>query len=292
MRSILLVVLSLLQPGPHAVGYRVDGAAAIWYPANAGGEVLRYRDYVPKLEEADAFLHSMKISDETIVGLFDSRMAARRDAPPKPGRFPIVLLFQGNGQNASDQAVLAEHLASHGYLVATLAGPVVQAESEMAAKAQEQAEAFGALVKTLKGDPANVSVIGHSFGARSMLLFAMHHPTRALISLDGGIGTANGIDALRAAPWFDAKRPLPPILHLYEELDAFMKPDPAFLRSLRAKSLKMERVDALHHVHFTTWGYAAAAFPELAKATHASEGTKAGLQRVAQRTLEFLKARQ
>lgn len=251
--------------------------------------MMRYRDYVPLLEEADAFLHAMKISDETIVELFDSPMAARRDATPKSGRFPVVLLFQGNGQNAADQAVLAELIASHGYVVATLPGPVVREESEMGAKAQEQAEAFAALLAKLpNADPKNVSAVGHSFGARSMLLFAMRHPTRALISLDGGIGTASGIDVLRKAPWFDAKKPLPPILHLYEDTDAFMKPDHAFLRSLPAKSLHVERVDALRHAHFTTWGYAAVALPELARATKATAGTKTGVRRVAERVVQFL----
>jgi dienelactone hydrolase len=289
VRPILLLVLSLLQPGPHAVGSRADGALTIWYPALSGGEVMRYRDYVPALEDADAFLHAMKISDETIVGLFDSRMTARRDAPPKQTRFPLVLIFQGNGQNAADQAVLAEHIASHGYVVATLPGPIVRDESEMGAKAQEQAVAFANALKTLAKRPnvdaRNVSAIGHSFGARSMLLFAMRHPTRALISLDGGIGTANGIEPLRSA----TKKPLPPLLHLYEDNDAFMKPDHTFLRSLRTATLSIEKVDAMRHAHFTTWGFAAVALPELGKATRASDATKADVLRVAERVVAFLK---
>jgi dienelactone hydrolase len=289
VRPLLLLVLSLLQPGPHAVGTRADGALTVWYPAAAGGEVMRYRDYVPRLEDADAFLHSMKISDDTIVSLFDTRMAARRDAPAKKGRFPVVLIFQGNGQDASDQAVLAESIASHGYIVATMPGPVVREESEMPAKAQEQASAFAAALKKLpNADLQKVSAVGHSFGARSMLLFAYEHPTRALISLDGGIGTANGVEPLRRK----GKHPLPPILHLYEELDPFMKPDHAFLRSLRVRSLTVLRMDAMRHAHFTSWGYAAVALPELGKATRATDATKKDVRLAAERLLEFLRQRQ
>lgn len=267
----------------------MQGALTLWYPANAGGEVLRYRDFVPKLEEADAFLHAQKIADDTIVALFDSRMAARRNAPPKNGRFPLVLVFQGNGNTAADQAVLAEHIASHGFVVATLDGAVVSDEAEIFPKSKEQAEKFEAAVKTLAKmpnvDAANVSVVGHSLGARAMLLYATRNPVRAMISLDGGIGTANHVDELRTT------RPLPPTLHLYEDLDAFMKPDHTFLKSLRTQSLAIEKADAMHHAHFTTWGFAAVAFPELAQATHATPATKANVQRVAERVVAFLKTR-
>lgn len=115
VQTILFVVLSFLQPGPHAVGVRIDDATAVWYPAKAGGEVMRFRDYVPRLEDVDMFLHAKKVSDEAIVELFDTRMTARRDAPEKKGRFPVVVIARGN---LTDHAVLAEHIASHGYVVA------------------------------------------------------------------------------------------------------------------------------------------------------------------------------
>lgn len=295
MQALLLLSLLLLDPGPHAVGYRVDGAASIWYPALRGGETVRFRDYVDstggQLDELEKFLHSLMIEDATIVGLLDSRMAAHRDAPPQRRHFPVVLIFQGNGQGPSDQAVLAENIASQGFVVLTLPGPVVNAESEMGVKAQEQAEAFSrAIEKLVNVDSHNVSVVGHSFGARSMLLYAMHHSTRALISLDGGIGTANGIDELRHAAWFDASAQLPPILHLYETSPP-MTPDHTFLKSLHTQSLLLEKVEAMQHAHFSTWGFAAASFPELEKKTRATDLTKTEVLRVAKRVVAFLKTR-
>jgi predicted dienelactone hydrolase len=55
----------------------------------------------------------------------DAPMLAARDAPPGGGRFPLVLLEQGNGQTLRDQAPLAEYLASHGYVVATSPSPTL-----------------------------------------------------------------------------------------------------------------------------------------------------------------------
>ncbi len=208
-------------------------------------------------------------------------MYARRDAPAIREKFPLVLIAQGNGNTANDQAVLAEFIASHGYVVATIAGPIVKSESEIATKARDQADAFEFLSKMLDAD--EVSIIGHSFGSRSMLAYAMKNPVKALVSLDGGIGTANNVMNV------DRSRPLPPILHLYEDADAFMKPDFAFLKSLNTKNLKLEKVDAMHHVHFSSWGFISAAFPDIAKATKATRGTKRSVAAVAERVLEFIR---
>jgi hypothetical protein len=112
---LLAVLLTLLDLGPHAVGVRMQGATTVWYPAQNGGEIVRFRDYVPRLDDADTYLHSLKVSDAAIVALFDTRMAARRDASPRRGRFPVVLI-EGP---AADHAVMGELLASHGFVVAT-----------------------------------------------------------------------------------------------------------------------------------------------------------------------------
>ncbi len=271
-----------LQPGKYRVGYHVSPRAEdrgpradVWYPAGRGGEQLRFRDYAGTLDELEGFLHAQKISDATIVEYFDAPMYARRDAPAIAGKSPLILIFQGNGQSTMDQAVLAEFLASHGFIVKTIPGAVVRDEKEMLAKAKEQADAMARVA----GEPA--FVIGHSFGARAALLYAAELPTLGLVSLDGGIGSANGVDELKT------DKPLPPILHLYEENDPRMKPDFTFLRSLRTKSLQVEKFD-LQHVHFSTWGFAAAAFPELAKATHAPSDVRIGVAAVAKRVLGFL----
>lgn len=77
---------------------------------------MRMRDYVPRLEDADAILHVRNVSDEAIVELFDTIMLARRDAPAVDGSFPTLIIVS-QGEMAAEHAFLAEHLASHGYIV-------------------------------------------------------------------------------------------------------------------------------------------------------------------------------
>jgi dienelactone hydrolase len=208
-----------------------------------------------------------------------------------------VLVAQGNGQDAFDQVVLCEYLASRGFVVATTASPTrrvpLERDDQVGAVAQRQADDLAAIAaivsRTLPVDAQHIGVVAHSLGARGALLFAMTDPrVRALVSLDGGIGTATAVSSLRGAPAFRADAPIPPLLHFYEELDAFMAPDFAFLRTLHTRALTLERVDTMHHVHFTTYGYIAARFPDLAQATKAMPGTARDVVRVSERTARFL----
>jgi pimeloyl-ACP methyl ester carboxylesterase len=211
----------------------------------------------------------------------------------------MVPVAQGNGQDAADQAVLAEFIASHGYVVVSVPSPMIRRQmtdqSQIASFAEQQADALSAAmlrighIFMIRSD--RVGVIGHSFGARAALLLAMRHRSiGALISLDGGIGTANGTGELQAAPSYRGKAELPATLHIYETLDSFMKPDFAFLKSLRIRRLRLQPTDGMHHVHFTTYGFAAATLPEFAKVTNAGPKIKTSVPGLARSVIQFLNA--
>jgi len=204
---------------------------------------------------------------------------------------------QGNGQDVADQVVLCEFLASHGYVVATTPSPMrripLEHEEQIAPLAEFQAtELASAAIKIralLPVDTTRIGVIGHSFGARAALLLAMRNPrVRGLVSLDGGIGTSTGVQLFRAAPSFHADAKLPATLHFYETLSTFMQPDFTLLESLHTERLRLERTSGMHHIHFTTYGFAAAAFPEVARVTHATKETRGNVTQVARETLAFL----
>jgi predicted dienelactone hydrolase len=94
------------QPGPHAVGFRVEELTyeslagprslrlAIWYPTEAGsGEDVRYNGIL----EAPGVLG---------------------DAPPSAGSFPLHVYSHGHQGYAEASGFWMEHLASHGMVVA------------------------------------------------------------------------------------------------------------------------------------------------------------------------------
>ena len=117
-----------LQPGRHHAGFREVDNISIWYPAAADGRQLRYRDYVGALDELEALLHERQVSDPTMVELFDMPMYAHRDARASTETSGLVIVALTGGQTAADLSILAEFLASHGYVVAALPPSVATAK--------------------------------------------------------------------------------------------------------------------------------------------------------------------
>ena len=179
----------------------------IWYPANEGGQRLRYADYVATrltetrfdlapsertaLEARQMAALSRRLGDEA-QGLLNSSMLASRDAPPTAGKFPVVIYAAGAGGTADENADLFEYLASHGYIV--ISSTSLGAHGKAIAYEMEDAEPQISDIRFLLGyaqslpeaDMANVAVLGWSWGGMSNV-FAAARDDRisAVISLDG-----------------------------------------------------------------------------------------------------------
>ncbi|HEV7172596.1 hypothetical protein [Pedococcus sp.] len=81
-----------------------------WYPAVAGtGKVAAYAP-----GQWGGLAIGLPLGETKLDRVHD---AAREQATPAPGRFPVVVLLPGLGFAAPQYAVLAEDLASRGYLV-------------------------------------------------------------------------------------------------------------------------------------------------------------------------------
>src|SRR5437868_3739916 len=327
------LLLAAPQWGKHAVGLEVAALEdstrpregkprpiqmSLWYPAEKGGqEDLTFGDYVTLLaselgpaspeqvriavEEHASFLRTRaKMSEADVERWLARPMRAVPRAPPLGTAVPLVLVAQGSGNSASDQADLCELLASHGFAVATSPSPTritgpMKSEEDIAHTAEDQALDLAVLAKAARERPFvakdRTALVAHSFGARSALLYAMRDGAAALVSLDGGIGTRTGQDELRKSRFFDATRARLPILHIYEQLDAFMAPDFSLLRSLPGADVRLVRANHLHHMHFTAVGEAAGQFPALAQVTHADARTAQAWGDVANATIAFLEGR-
>ncbi|MDQ6828528.1 MAG: hypothetical protein M3081_06640 [Gemmatimonadota bacterium] len=316
-----------LTPGARAVGFTVlnardsarrdsSGAArpiqiSVWYPARAPRSARRlvYGDYVALAAcelggECSAapyrkFLVDNGVSPGAVATWMSSPMAAVRDAAHAPGSFPLVVIAQGNGNSAHDQAILAEYLASHGYIVATTPSQALipdKSNSGDAVLPKVEAQAVDISLALLAVRMAfavrgRAGLIGHSFGARSALLVASRDPSiGALVSLDGGIGNKLGKEWIDGARGFDSTTFWAPVLHFYEEIDSrIIVPDFALLRSLHRAPVTLVRVDSLHHIHFTSLGMASAVIPKfVAGPPSPSVGEK--YEGVARVSLAFLDA--
>jgi dienelactone hydrolase len=323
-----------LRPGRYEVGLDVqvlaDGTrgrgenqprllqVVTWYPAvGSSRSPMTYADY-ERLAAAEtlrvatsdfgndlvegyrAFLVAHGVADSVVTAWFDAPMSAVRDARPSTGRYPIVLVAQGNGQSAADQSVLGEFLASHGFVVATcpsqsrLTGQPAS-ESMVAAAAEDQAADLALMRASAeqRRDAAagGIAIVAHSFGARSALYEAMRDSTvRGIVSLDGGIGTATARDVYEQAASFRPSAVRIPILHFYETLDPPMTPDWATLRRLGSAQVWLAKTHDMHHHHFSVLGAASGQYPQLGQATGGTPQTGGAYAAVLAWTLAFLNA--
>lgn len=143
-----------LRPGIHGVGFEMiseiepsrpyvypDGVqhgrpmrAYVWYPAaTTSGQQMHFEDYFERMGSelgesstawrdyhiremmggpmAPVFPNGISEADRTKI--LTAQVAARANATPSPGRHPLVLMYGG----LFTQSVMAEYLASHGYVV-------------------------------------------------------------------------------------------------------------------------------------------------------------------------------
>lgn len=321
-----------LTLGTHRVGLRVLPVPAVedtgdahplqltvWYPARrqASAARLHYHDYVgltgseqrpeawedAALSEAAVARYRQRVTGmglpaAAVSAWLDTEVAAVRGATPSPGRYPLVLVAQGRFHSAHHQAVLAEYLASHGYIVATTPFPAYLAppseDEDVLAIARGQAHALSRAFDVLKTDASvdasRVALVAHSFGARAAFLFAREHPeTSALVSLDGGLANRLGREWLAGLSDFRPEDFHVPLLHLYQEGDAAVVPDFDLVHSLRGADRWLVRVAGLRHLDFTSVGAATAVAPALAPEGQ-SAATSRGWAACASATRRFLDA--
>src|SRR5262249_37234165 len=129
---VLARVDTARRVSPHTAGRPLQ--ISLWYPAAPGGRAMRLRDSLllpaaettpgPPTAEAEKkvlatyrkYLAQAKVSAAGADALLATRMQARRDAPPAPGASPLVVIVEGNGEGAYDQALLGEMLAGRGHV--------------------------------------------------------------------------------------------------------------------------------------------------------------------------------
>jgi len=222
-------------------------------------------------------------------------MDAEREAAPQRGRSAVVWIAPGLGGAVHDEAVPGEFLASHGYVVAVESAPgwrgrVMRSDADVLPVAREQAGQLAALLDRVRAqagaDASRAAVVGFSFGARAALLLAAQRPeVRALVSLAGGIGSAEGKGWLPPDA-LDRSRFATPILHVYDDGDPAIPPDFTLLDSLKGARRLRSRVAGLGHFDLITLGLARARLPELGTVDPAQA---ARIEHVLQAVRAFLK---
>lgn len=300
-----------LTPGAHAPGFEVihtedmlrtseAGASrplqiSVWYPAVPDSSTFRMHlgDYVT-FSARETAANSDGITDEEIdrarsrlgdfpvAGVDDeakemlSRLPVRATtgAEKASGRFPLLVLIQGNHDPAFGHFVLAEYLSSHGYVVATVpsASRYVRDQIDMNfgnGPYVDQIRDTALVIDYMRGqydhvDPGKVMLLGFSVGGNTGGYNLLRNTdVSGFVCLDCGLGSTWGTAALnrtRDTLFPDAVGRHLAILHLSKGDD---RDDDSFIDSFYNATAYHGTVNSARHFNFTSLGAMAAEVPPL-----------------------------
>jgi hypothetical protein len=217
-----------LKPGSYAVGYRVvyafdhsrswqsaqDKAGrpvriSVWYPAAGNGRPMRITDYIrnkaPKpfaAAEADLEQRDTRVTMEWAPpsagnNLMQAELTASRDVQAAKGRFPLLLYSSGINPYTESNLVMAEYLASHGFVVATVASlgesglhpEQVTDNANLETDARDLEFAWSLLRAEPDVAPDSFGTFGHSLGGVVAVMLAVRNSDIAAVAgLDGSYG--------------------------------------------------------------------------------------------------------
>ncbi len=284
-----------LDKGPYDVGYRVlyafdasrtwaGGKAgtpdlsgrpvriSIWYPsASTNVQPMRVVNYVHHtgapagFAEADAALESRDrrvlaemVPASGLDSVMTAKMRAVAEAPAAQGRFPLLIYSGGINATTLSNVVMAEYLASHGYVVATVPSLGISAEvpeqsdtpAALETSVRDLEFAYG-VVRRMPDVNDKFGVFGHSLGGTEAMILGMRNSNvDAIAGLDGTYGFQDGVQSLTGYFGYAPDQLRAPILDL-RRADAAIKLDAVDAMSHADRYLI--RMDGMNRTDFTTF---------------------------------------
>jgi dienelactone hydrolase len=256
----------------------------VWYPAMAEADLkpMTFRNYVdqtapPELAQLNELMsarnwHSAHsaVPAEQLSAMLSIPMRASAQGRAVRQSFPLVLYVGGLNAEINSNAVLAELLASHGYVVASVS--LIGATNERSAQGRSAADfeatvrdmefALATLKESSNADVTRLAVVGHSLGAIDALIFALRNSNvKAAIGLDGTYGFRGSAQLLTDSYGYDPRRMRASVLDLRraqgeQSADVDLTP----LLSFRYAGRTLINMTNMHHSDFTSFAMIADAF--------------------------------
>lgn len=210
---------SVFVPRPMQIG--------VWYPSEMFNEKNAITfGYLLSLEETEETLQVISLNEaltpnekykeyfkgDRIEEVFNKPMKSILDATQLSGSFPLILYGSSQSSSGYDNALLCEQLASHGYIVVTLASKGAYSRqmpfNEEGAEAQTRDLEFlyGHMYNFPNVDIKNIGTVSFSFGGLSTVIFSLKNKhVKAMVSLDGSVSVPSGDNILRSYDYLNVK---------------------------------------------------------------------------------------
>jgi hypothetical protein len=257
----------------------------VWYPAKTAnsGPKMTFADYVNQTapDQFSQFNGIMRqrnrddaissVSRGQIADLQKMEMYAQRDAQPASGHFPVVLYFGGLNAPINSNVVLAEYLASHGYVFASISllGPSNEqtfqsrTPDDFEASVRDMEFAWSVLQGEEYVDRTKMAVVGHSVGAIEAVILGLRNSNvSVVIGLDGTYGFAGLSGVLTRSYGYDPSNMRAAFLDLRRAQGAQGNEplDLTAVESFRHADRTFITINRMHHSDFTSFAMIGAYF--------------------------------
>lgn len=253
----------------------------IWYPAISGesepkmsvADYLGYKasEFLPENSDATARSEAIERSKENMIGagasraeigrIYEKTTHATLNAAPASEKFPLLIYAPSFDESPSENIVLCEYLASHGYIVASC--PSSGAESRemtsdadgIRAQAADLAFVLNRMEKSDQINFSNVGTLGFSWGGLANVLFALEHGNiKAVASMDGSIAVPVHRALVSSIAELDSKRLHVPFIYLASYRRQFEKDphDYFFIDAADKAERYLIRLHDLGHGNFSS----------------------------------------
>jgi len=305
------------RPEKDYFGNRLEGEKArpiqlcYWYPAQTDDSRTRmlYGEYAfPYPNDASFFNLLSNLQNRELGVLFpfmgnnqalvqnsmDIELYGMRDAAPVEGSFPLVLYHGGRRGSYSQNVVMCEYLASHGFIVATThtigqANPNVGESGEDFQTVVRDKELALAMARDLPGVNAEkLGLLGFGYGGSTALIHQMRNSgVDAVVTLQADFLAADAFERLTSQTFYDPLSMQAPWFQLFTE-NPEMPVDLSLLDSLRFAERYDCRFTGLSAQDLTTYRLLAASLTPDSTTTFTA--TSRGYNTTCDHVLNFLKA--
>lgn len=304
------------SPDPEGRPVQVN----LWYPANPhrSGRPMIYGDYVnqtaPKeftllnalMENRNRQNAESSVSPSQLPALLAMPVRPAADATAAAGRFPVAVLISGLNGDINSNFILAEYLASRGWVVASIS---LLGQSDQQADQTRDPDGLDTVVRDLEfalgllahepnADLTRLATIGHSVGAVEAVMVALRNGNvRATVSLDGTHGFKGSSGVLTNTYGFAPNKLRAALLDLRRapgEQGAELDLEPVM--SFRHAERFLVTLPAMHHSDFTSFAMVAAHFQVPIRPAYAGTAWnrttgRRGYEAMCRMVAEFLTAR-
>ena len=180
------------------------------------------------------------------------------------GEFPLIIIGQGyHFESPISLAILAEYLASYGYVVSTCALKGTEQQAVMLNLTDLETQVMDmefVMTKTLENNQtiSRIGVIGFDLGGLSAALLSMHNTCiNCIISLDGGLIFKHNLDYIEKSPCYIPLQFTAPLLQITrstkDNIAMGLKEDFSFFDSTSYSKKYLLRFENIKHKEFTSY---------------------------------------